>query len=253
MQHLSYLIADPAEIVAVDLNQAHVALTKLKLAAAQFLPSHGAFYRFFGEAKDPANTAAYHRFLRSRLGEVRSYWDGRDYRGRKRITLFERNIYAHGLLGYFIRVGHLVARAYGADPGRIISARTLDEQRQVFETELAPLFSKRLIRWATSQKASLFGLGIPPAQYERLAASGPGGMATVLKGRLERLACGFPVSENYFAWQAFGRAYPSGGAGPLPPYLLPRALRRNPQAGGAGRSREPVGHRLFGGSVAIER
>ena len=29
---LSYLTADPGEIVAVDLNQAHVALTKLKLS-----------------------------------------------------------------------------------------------------------------------------------------------------------------------------------------------------------------------------
>ena len=45
-------------------------------------------------------------------------------------------------------------------------------------------------------------------------------MADVLRKRLERLACGFPLSENYFAWQAFGRRYaPSGGA--LPPYLDP--------------------------------
>ena len=45
-------------------------------------------------------------------------------------------------------------------------------------------------------------------------------MADVLKKRLERLACGFPLSENYFAWQAFGRRYaPSGG--PVPPYLDP--------------------------------
>ena len=29
----------------------------------------------------------------------------------------------------------------------------------------------------------------------------------MLKRRVERLACDFPVSENYFAWQAFGRAY----------------------------------------------
>jgi len=44
-------------------------------------------------------------------------------------------------------------------------------------------------------------------------------MATVLKQRLERLASGFPLSENYFAWQAFGRGYGAGMAGPLPPYL----------------------------------
>jgi S-adenosylmethionine-diacylglycerol 3-amino-3-carboxypropyl transferase len=41
----------------------------------------------------------------------------------------------------------------------------------------------------------------------------------VLKQRLERLACGFALTENYFAWQAFGRAYSPDLAGPLPPYL----------------------------------
>jgi S-adenosylmethionine-diacylglycerol 3-amino-3-carboxypropyl transferase len=44
-------------------------------------------------------------------------------------------------------------------------------------------------------------------------------MAAVLRARLEKLACGFPLAENYFAWQAFGRAYDPAGAGPLPPYL----------------------------------
>jgi S-adenosylmethionine-diacylglycerol 3-amino-3-carboxypropyl transferase len=44
-------------------------------------------------------------------------------------------------------------------------------------------------------------------------------MADVLKERLARLAYGFDLKDNYFAWQAFGRGYAAGGAGPLPPYL----------------------------------
>ena len=47
---LSYLTADPAEIVAVDLNGAHIALGRLKLAALQYLPDYDAFLRFFGGA-----------------------------------------------------------------------------------------------------------------------------------------------------------------------------------------------------------
>src|SRR6516225_9484705 len=45
---MSYLIADPAHITAVDLSLAHVALNRLKLTAAQRLPTWQAFYRFFG-------------------------------------------------------------------------------------------------------------------------------------------------------------------------------------------------------------
>lgn len=227
---MSYLTAGPAAITAVDLNRAHVALGRLKLAAAQHLPNHDSFYRFFGEADEKANIAAYERFLRDKLDDdTRSYWEGRGISGlgRRRITLFSRDLYHHGLLGYFIGVGHFVARLYGIDPKHFVRARTLDEQRSYFESALAPLFDKRLVRWATSKKMSLYGLGIPPAQYEALVSASPtGDMSDVLKQRLQKLACDFSLSDNYFAWQAFNRGYaPQGGqestgaSGPLPPYL----------------------------------
>ncbi|MBA5779268.1 DUF3419 family protein [Stappia sp. F7233] len=225
---LSYLVADPAEIVAVDLNRAHVALGRLKLAAARYLPAYEDFYRFFGEADEAANVAAYERFLRNRLDpQTRAYWDGRDLAnwGRRRITLFSRDLYRHGLLGYFIGLSHLVARLYGVNPKDFVRARSMEEQRSYFDKVLAPIFDRRMVRWATSKKVSLYGLGIPPAQYEALASAGGGDMALVLKQRLERLACGYPLSDNYFAWQAFSRGYaPKGKArggesGPLPPYL----------------------------------
>ncbi|MBA90604.1 MAG: S-adenosylmethionine--diacylglycerol 3-amino-3-carboxypropyl transferase, partial [Phyllobacteriaceae bacterium] len=199
---LSYLTADPRAITAVDLNKAHVALTRLKLTAAAQLPNYDAFYRFFGKADEAANVAAYERFLQPALdAESRAYWERRDLTGRKRISLFARDLYHHGLLGYFIGLGHGIARLYGVDPRDLLKARTMDEQRSFFDTALAPLFDKRMVRWATSKKVSLYGLGIPPAQYEALASAGTDGMAGVLRERLERLACGFPLSENYFAWQ----------------------------------------------------
>jgi S-adenosylmethionine-diacylglycerol 3-amino-3-carboxypropyl transferase len=214
---LSYLIADPAAIVAVDLNRAHVALTRLKLTAVERLPTYDSFYRYFGEADEKGNLASYRRYLRGAIDEeTRRYWEGRDFLGRPRVTLFSRDLYRHGLLGYFIGAAHLVARLYGCDPRDMILAKTIDEQRRFFDTALAPLFDKRLVRWASSKRMSLYGLGIPPAQYEALAAGGD--MASVLKTRLARLACGFALSENYFAWQAFGRGYESS-SGPLPPYL----------------------------------
>jgi S-adenosylmethionine-diacylglycerol 3-amino-3-carboxypropyl transferase len=221
---LSYLTADPAEVIAVDLNHAHVALTRLKLAAARFLPTYDAFYRFFGKADDSANVAAYERFLHDRLdAETLRYWDGRDLLGRRRISLFARNFYHRGLSGRFIGLSHLVARLHGVDPRQMIWARTIEEQRAFFETSLAPLFDRRFFRWVTARRISLYGLGIPPAQYDALLSSGgAGGMASILRQRLERLACAFPMSDNYFAWQAFGRSYGEGETRPLPPYLRHR-------------------------------
>lgn len=76
------------------------------------------------------------------------------------------------------------------------------------------------MRWATSRQLSLYGLGIPPAQYAALGG-GSDHMAGVLRDRVRRLSCAFPIEENYFARQAFGRGYAQRAAGPLPPYLKP--------------------------------
>jgi S-adenosylmethionine-diacylglycerol 3-amino-3-carboxypropyl transferase len=89
----------------------------------------------------------------------------------------------------------------------------------VFQRRFAPVFERRFIRWLTSQPASLFGLGIPPAQYDALA--GNERMAQVLRQRLEKLACDFAVNENYFAWQAFSRGYGRAPDAPVPPWLDP--------------------------------
>lgn len=217
---LSYLIADPKCITAIDLSPAHVALNRLKIAAAARLPDWDAFFRFLGSADDPANLEAYHRFLAPHLDrDTRAYWEQRAKFGfgRPRISMFSRNIYRHGLLGHFIGLAHAVARAYGVKPRDILLAKTLDEQRKFFDSALAPIFEKRFVRWATGRPLALYGLGIPPVQFNALAPAG--NVADVLRSRVERLTCSFRMDENYFAWQAFGRAYARNGCGPLPPYL----------------------------------
>lgn len=229
---LNYLTAGPAQITAVDINAAHVALCRLKLAAAEHLPDRSAFYQFFGTADTTANIGAFKRHILPHLDPATAaYWYGRHgLRRRRRIRRFTDNFYRAGLLGGFIGASHLVARLHGVNPRLLLKARNLDEQRHIFERELAPLFRRRAVRWLVNRPASLYGLGIPPAQYKALGGDIEGGMAEVLLQRLERLACGFPLTENYFAWQAFGRRYARSEDGPLPPYLDAGnfdALRRN--------------------------
>jgi S-adenosylmethionine-diacylglycerol 3-amino-3-carboxypropyl transferase len=217
---LSYLIADPARVTALDLSRAHVALNNLKLAAVSHLPSGDSFCRFFGGADDEENVTAYWRFIAPHLDErSREYWEGRTAfgLGRRRIRAFSRNFYRYGLLGRSIGFGHLIARLYGIEPAELLKARSVAEQRTYFDTVLAPLFDKRLVRFMTRLNFSLYGLGIPPSQHAALA--GGAEMANVLRDRVERLSCGFSIDDNYFAWQAFGRRYPATDQGPLPPYL----------------------------------
>ena len=217
---LSYLTANPARISGVDLNGAHIALGNLKLAALRHLPDYDTFLRLFGKANSRDNVVAYDTLIKPHLDATsRAYWETRRLNGRRRIAAFSDNFYRHGLLGKFIGAGHLLARVYGCDPGAVLRARNLAEQRQLFNQYLAPIFDKTLLRWLIRQPASLYGLGIPPSQYRSLSQDLPDGIAAVLYQRLERLSCGFDIKTNYFAWQAFGRGYAMTGDEALPPYL----------------------------------
>ncbi|MET0747979.1 MAG: DUF3419 family protein [Rhizobium sp.] len=229
---LAYLSQNPASIDVVDLNPHHIALNRLKLAAFRLLPGHGDLVRFFATPDLGINSQAFDRFIAPGLDEATgAYWNGRDLLGRRRVTVFNRNIYRTGLLGRFIGAAHLLARLHGVTFDKLMQARTLREQRQFFDTEIAPVFERRLVRWLLGRKSSLFGLGIPPQQYDELAGlAGDGSIAAVLKHRLEKLTCHFPMSDNYFAWQAFARRYAVQDQGPLPTYLKPEhydAIRAN--------------------------
>lgn len=217
---MSYLTANPARITAIDLNGAHIALNRLKLCAAQNLPDYPTFRRFFGAADCVENVVAYDRWIKPHLDDAsRAYWEGRSRTGRRRIERFSSNFYRYGLLGSFIGAAHLFARAHGKDLGKMLAASSVEEQRAVFASEIEPLFQSRAVRWLVRHPASLYGLGIPPAQYHALAGEAEDGIIAVLHQRLRRLACDFEISSNYFAQQAFGRAYGAGKQSATPPYL----------------------------------
>ncbi len=218
---LNYLTAKPGRIIAVDLNPNHIALTRLKLQALEHLPDYDSFFRFFGNANDKNNRNAFDDFLAQRLDpETRRYWEKHiPLRGR-RINMFARNLYRYGLLGRFIGILHAVARLNGKRLKDILSARDAREQRAIFEQTIAPLFDNRFVRFLSRMPVSYYGLGIPPAQYDELVASATDGdPITTLRARIEKLACDFPVADNYFAWQAFSRSYDTKHRMAVPPYL----------------------------------
>ena len=93
---MSYLTAAPESITAVDLNPAHVALLRLKIAAIGALPTHEQFFRFFGHADEATNVALYDRFVAPVLdAESRAYWEKRRTFGGRRIHLFAQIGRAH--------------------------------------------------------------------------------------------------------------------------------------------------------------
>jgi S-adenosylmethionine-diacylglycerol 3-amino-3-carboxypropyl transferase len=68
---------------------------------------------------------------------------------------------------------------------------------------------------------TMFGLGIPPQQYDELkkGLSEDANLIDVYKERTKRLAVDYPIYENYFAWQAFARKYDTENRQAVPDYL----------------------------------
>lgn len=219
---VNYLVADPARIVALDLNPAHVALSRLKLAAIGRLPDHEALFRFFGRADDRANRQAYDQHLRPHLdADTRAFWEARRPTGGRRIDCFATGLYRNALLGRFLGLLHLTARLAGHSPAALLAAGSLDEQRRLYDAAIAPLFDLKLVRWLGRLPVLSYSLGIPAAQFDRMRREADGDIVGLYRDRVRRLACDFPIADNYFAWQAFGRSYDADQRRAVPDYLRP--------------------------------
>ncbi|WP_213736434.1 BtaA family protein [Bradyrhizobium sp. dw_411] len=215
---LSYLTAQPAQVYAVDLNEAHLSLLKLKLAGIRACSGYNEFWQFFGNAALPANSELYRERLRPVLdADARVYWDKRNVVGRPRHAYFTDGFYRHGMLGRFIGIAHVLAKLARIDLSALLNGKPDAPQRVEALDRLHRLFHSPLARLIIGTPALLFSLGIPPQQRVLLGGGAP--LNEVLHERLLRLINAHPNETNYFAWQALHRSYPGPGDRCLPPYL----------------------------------
>ena len=224
---LNYLLANPESVTAVDLNRHHIYLLRLKIAALENLPSDEDFFNFFGFGKHARNVENYQKFIAPNLDEkTREFWESNSFFSRlfngKRINFFQTGgLYEHSRNGYFLRFFHRLAHLFGIKPEEILKAETQGEQEKLYQKHIAPFFNSFIIKTVGKLPVTMFGLGIPPQQYEELKKDlqDGGNIIDIYKERAKRLACDYPIGENYFAWQAFARHYDTENRRAVPEYL----------------------------------
>ncbi|MFM9903093.1 MAG: DUF3419 family protein [Pyrinomonadaceae bacterium] len=224
---LNYLVEGPESITAVDLNRYHIYLLELKLAALKSLPTHEDFFRFFGLGKHPQNLDNYRTYIAPALSEdARSFWQGNGLIGHlltgERINYFKRGgLYNHSRNGYFLRFFHGFAHLCGMRPEAILDAGSLEEQAELYDKNIDPFFDSFVIKTLGRMPVTMFGLGIPPQQYDELKKDLTAGRTVIdiYRERARRLACDFPINDNYFAWQALARKYDTENLKAIPEYL----------------------------------
>ncbi|MER3431070.1 MAG: DUF3419 domain-containing protein [Blastocatellia bacterium] len=224
---LNYLLESPKSVTAVDLNLNHLRLLELKKAAALYLPDFESFFEFFGFGKGQNTESNYHRYIAPHFDrQARDYWESNSLIGSvttgPRLAFFrDRGLYQHSRSAVALRFFHWLANFHSLHPAKILAASSLDAQQRIFEEEIAPFFDLAIVRLIGRLSMTLFGLGIPPKQFEELANGSKrnASLIDVYRNRIRRFACEFPISENYFAWQAFGRRYDTQRRKALPAYL----------------------------------
>jgi S-adenosylmethionine-diacylglycerol 3-amino-3-carboxypropyl transferase len=213
---LNYLVESPQSVTAVDLNRHHIFLLRLKIAALKHLPTYEDFFNFFGFGKHPRNVKNYHDFIQRNLDEAtREFWD-------KNIHIFKvGGLYEHSRNGYFLRFFHRFANVIGCKPDRILRAKSAEEQEKLYTENLNPFFDSFVIKTLGKLPITMFGLGIPPQQYEELKKDldENGSIIDIYRERAKRLAVGYDIKDNYFAWQALGRKYDTENRVAIPEYL----------------------------------
>ncbi len=235
---LNYLLDNPESITAIDLNRNHIFLLNLKKAAAQTLPGHEEFFRFFGVGKCARAEELYKKHIRDALdSETRKFWESETLIGKiangKRIRYFENGgLYEHSRNGYFLRFFHRLAKFHRCSPEKILEAKNPEEQLSIYEREIEPFFDSLFVNAVGRMPITLFGLGIPPQQYDELKKdlAEKKSVIDIYRERAKKLAVEYPIDENYFAWQGFGRKYDTDRCRALPEYLKAEnfeSLRRN--------------------------
>ena len=199
---LDYLLDDPAEIHAIDMNFRQNAVLELKMA----LLNHGdysALFDLFGRGGSASYRRIY-RDVREALSDVaKAYWD-------EKIVLFDpasmrRSFYYHGTSGTAAWV--MMKALFGARHTLkdlalcMLDAESVEEQAELYR-HIEPAIWGRLSRWLVRQPALMTMLGVPRPQINLIENQYPGGLAWYVRNKLKRVLTEVPITDNYF-WRVY--------------------------------------------------
>jgi S-adenosylmethionine-diacylglycerol 3-amino-3-carboxypropyl transferase len=167
----------------------------------------------------------YRDALRPRLSApARDYWD-------RHISFFKgrgwrKSFYYRGTSGLLARVVlgnmHVLHRLHRPIQ-QMLEARTIDEQREIYHTQVRDRIWTPWLLWFLSRSTTLSLVGVPWPQHHQLVTQYPGGVPRFVRDALEAVLTELPFRDNYF-W----RVYLDGSYTPdcCPEYLRPDNFQR---------------------------
>ena len=105
----------------------------------------------------------------------------------------------------------------------MLAARTVAEQREIYESKVRDRMWTRWLRWFVSHSSTLSLMGVPWPQRNQIVTQYPGRVAQFIRDAVEAVFTQLPLADNYF-W----RVYIQGSYTPAccPEYLKPANFQR---------------------------
>lgn len=197
---LDYALCGPRHVHAVDMNPRQNALLDLKQAGIRGLEFDD-FFAMFGRGRLPGARRVYERTLRPLLpAPSRDFWDAK-------IRWFDHprcSFYFRGTSGLFARMAKgYTDRVLGLRPQleRLLEARTMEEQREVWERHLRHRFTG-LLKFVLNRDTTMALLGVPLAQRRQIEATYAGDLARFVQECVAGVTAELPMHDNYF-WRVY--------------------------------------------------
>jgi S-adenosylmethionine-diacylglycerol 3-amino-3-carboxypropyl transferase len=202
---LDYALTGPRRVHAVDANPRQNALLELKLAGIRRLDFDD-FFALFGEGGHPRFREMYQDALRSDLSPfAQQFWDDRQH-WFGRIDA-RASFYYFGLSGIVARTfRHFLAVKPRLRQGldELFDARSMDRQREVYDTKVAGALWTPYVSWALSRQLTMSMLGVPHPQRKEVERQHSGGIGGFVRDAIEYVVTQLPIWTNYF-WTLYLR------------------------------------------------
>lgn len=199
---LDYALCNPNHVYAVDMNPRQNALLDLKIAAIKGL-EYDDFFKLFGQGHHDKAKKLYADVLRPKMKSVwsQAYWD-------KHIKFFDNkrtSFYFRGTSGAFaklIKVYTDKVIRVRRDLDDLLSAKTVAEQRDIYERRLRDRFWTGFMRFVMDRDSTLSMVGVPKAQRRQVEQQYDGGIVKFVEDCVEAVFAKLPIHDNYF-WRVY--------------------------------------------------
>ncbi len=197
---LDYILNGCNHVYAVDMNYRQNAVLELKKAAAKLL-NYEDYWQLLGEGWHPDVDNLYKNALRDAMPtEAQKFWDKKLYYFKNQKCPY----YWHGTSGYFARCINWYLRRRGCKKiiQKLLDAKTIEEQREIYHNELEKKFWTKSLRWFLNRDTTLSMLGVPLSQRIQVEKQYNGKIALFMQDCLEAVLCELPIQDNYF-WRVY--------------------------------------------------